>query len=115
MKAKSIKDEFALRLVKRAGDVSDIETLMSDDLNIVRSSPEHHFIKSSFSNDRNRRIIATRDLGPAGDVALQFAQLHQSDGSLYVGHVVLVAGRDDLIVPRPVSAVSFVRVWDESF
>ena len=64
LKARSIKDEYALRLIKRAGDFSDIETLMSDDLNIVRSSPKHQFIKSSISNDQNRRIIML--IGPTG-------------------------------------------------
>ena len=64
LKARSIKDEYALRLIKRAGDVSDIETLMSDDLNIVRSLPKHQFIKSSISTDQNRRIIML--IGPTG-------------------------------------------------
>jgi flagellar biosynthesis protein FlhF len=64
LKERAIKDEYALRLVKRAGDINEIETLMSDDLNIVRSSPEHQFIKSSISNDRNRRIIML--IGPTG-------------------------------------------------
>ena len=40
LKAKSIKDEYALNLIKRADDISDIETLMSDDLNLVRSEPK---------------------------------------------------------------------------
>jgi len=64
LKAKSITDEYALNLIKRAGDISDIETLMSDDLNLVRSEPKQEFIKSSFSNDRNRRIVML--IGPTG-------------------------------------------------
>ena len=64
LKAKSIKDEYALNLIKRADDISDIETLMSDDLNLVRSEPEQQLIKSSISNDRNRRIVML--IGPTG-------------------------------------------------
>ncbi len=64
LKARSIKDEYALKLVQRAGDLSDIETLMSDDLNMVRPSPQPQFIKSPISNEQNRRIIML--IGPTG-------------------------------------------------
>ncbi len=64
LREKSIKDEYALSLVKRAGDVSDVESIMSDDLNIVRQSRSPQLIQSSFSSDRNRRIIML--IGPTG-------------------------------------------------
>ena len=64
LKARSINDEYALRLIKRAGNINEIETLMSDDLNIVRSSPEQQFIQSPISSDRNRRTIML--IGPTG-------------------------------------------------
>lgn len=38
LKKKSITDEFALRLVERAGAIEDLETIMTDDINISRTT-----------------------------------------------------------------------------
>ncbi|RJQ21973.1 MAG: flagellar biosynthesis protein FlhF [Nitrospiraceae bacterium] len=64
LREKSINDEFALKLVERAGAIEEIETVMTDDLNISRTD------RSTFRNIRdisakdNRRI--TMLIGPTG-------------------------------------------------
>ncbi len=64
LKEKSISDEFALKLVERAGAIEDIETVMTDDLNISRT------IRNPFGQIReaaakdHRRIIML--IGPTG-------------------------------------------------
>jgi flagellar biosynthesis protein FlhF len=64
LKDRSITDEYALHLVKRANDLSDIENIMSDDLNIVRQCRKHPLIKNNDIVDRSRRIIML--IGPTG-------------------------------------------------
>ncbi|UCH81535.1 MAG: flagellar biosynthesis protein FlhF [Nitrospiraceae bacterium] len=64
LKERSIKDEYALNLVKRARDISDIETIMSDDLNIERQSRSQQCAHGSISSDHNREIKML--IGPTG-------------------------------------------------
>ena len=64
LREKSINDECAMRLVERAGAIEDIETVMSDDLNISRT------VRNPFGQIRdvaaqdNQRIIML--IGPTG-------------------------------------------------
>lgn len=64
LREKLINDEFALKLVERAGAIEEIETVMTDDLNISRT------VRNPFGQIRdaaakdNRRIIML--IGPTG-------------------------------------------------
>ena len=64
LREKSINDEFAMKLVERADAIEDIETVMSDDLNISRT------VRNPFGQIRDeaakdhRRIIML--IGPTG-------------------------------------------------
>lgn len=64
LREKSINEEFAMKLVERAGAIEDIESVMSDDLNISRT------VRNPFGQIRdaaakeNRRIIML--IGPTG-------------------------------------------------
>ncbi|MBI5665832.1 MAG: flagellar biosynthesis protein FlhF [Nitrospirae bacterium] len=64
LREKSINDEFALKLVERAGGIEDLEAVMTDDLNISRPvrNPLGQ-IRDAAAKD-NRRIIML--IGPTG-------------------------------------------------
>ncbi len=47
-----------------------------------------------------QRVVAIPQLGAAVDPLIEVRQLAQTDGRLDVGHVVLVAGPDDLVVAK---------------
>ncbi|MEW6602551.1 MAG: flagellar biosynthesis protein FlhF [Nitrospirota bacterium] len=64
LKEKSIIDEFALKLAERAGDIEDIATVMSDDMNIVRTDKGYSGNIRNISARDNRRIIML--IGPTG-------------------------------------------------
>jgi flagellar biosynthesis protein FlhF len=64
LKGKSINDEFALKLVERAGAIEDIQTVMTDDLNISRTFRNPFENIRNVSAKENRRI--TMLIGPTG-------------------------------------------------
>ncbi len=64
LKEKSIKEEFALKLVERANSIEDIETIMTDDLNVTRSLRNPFANIQDVSAKENRRI--TMLIGPTG-------------------------------------------------
>ena len=57
-----------------------------------------------------RGVIALSDLHPPLPHALGLGQLGQAHAGGDVGHVVLVAGRDDLVVPGALGGVAFPGV-----
>jgi len=64
LREKSINDEFALKLVERAGAIEELETVMTDDLNITRTDRSPFYNIRDISAKDNRRI--TMLIGPTG-------------------------------------------------
>lgn len=64
LKEKSIKEEYALELIGRANAIEDIETAMTDDMNLSRSMKNPLLNLRDISAKENRRI--TMLIGPTG-------------------------------------------------
>jgi flagellar biosynthesis protein FlhF len=64
LREKSIKDEFALRILERASEIEEIEAVMTDDLNVSRPTKKTFLPIEDMQAKENRKI--TMLIGPTG-------------------------------------------------